>query len=117
MNGSQLKKPRVFIVQETPKIRAASPDLLDALNYGELVVLLGVGEGEETTGVYVVNRMNAMLKDFDDDDYLLLLGNPVSIAIASAAAARYNKGRFRCLKWDKRRGTYLPVTVNLFPES
>lgn len=116
MSGSMLKKPRVFIVQETPRIRASSPDLLDALNYGELVVLLNVGEGEDATGVYVVNRMNAMLKDFDDDDYLLLLGNPVSLAIAAACAAAHNAGRFRCLKWDKKREAYLPVTVNLYPE-
>jgi phage-related protein len=29
-------------------------------------------------------------------------------------AASYNRGRFKCLKWDKREYKYYPIEVNLY---
>ena len=57
--------------------------------------------------IYLVN-------DFSDDDYLLLMGDPSAIGIACAVASSNNRGRFKCLKWDKREYKYYPVEVNLY---
>jgi len=51
--------------------------------------------------------------NFNDDDYLLLIGDPSAIGIACAIAATNNRGQFKCLKWDKREYKYYPVEVNL----
>lgn len=108
-----MKPPRVFLTQHSPKIKGRAIDLTPALEYGELVVLLEAGQGEELNGTYAARRMAVMLADISDADYLLPIGNPVTIAIAGALAARFNRGRFNVLKWDNRAGTYCPVTVDL----
>ena len=61
-----------------------------------------------------VSRLKRKLIDFNDDDYLLLMGDPSAIGIACAVASSNNRGRFKCLKWDKREYKYYPVDVNLF---
>lgn len=51
------------------------------------------------------------LGDYDPDvDYLLLIGDPVLIAAASAyMGSRFNK--FTILKWDRQEKVYIPVTI------
>ena len=49
-----------------------------------------------------------------DEDYLLLMGDPSAIGIACAIAATQNRGKFKCLKWDRREYKYYPIEVNLF---
>jgi hypothetical protein len=99
---------RVFVTQENPKI-----NITPALKYGKIEVLLAPGEEIVLGASYCVNRMDALLRDFSDADYLLPVGNPVAIAIAAALAARYNRGRFNVLKWDNRQHVYYPITVEL----
>lgn len=53
------------------------------------------------------------LKDFCDDDYLLPVGDPVLIAMASMIAARENRGRVNMLRWSKERREYDVVQVVL----
>jgi N-acetyl-beta-hexosaminidase len=60
--------------------------------------------------------MDFALRDFSDDDYLLLIGNPVFIGWATAIAAAYNEGRVNLLMWSGKEKGYrevkaiLPVT-------
>ena len=42
------------------------------------------------------------------------MGDPSAIGIACAVASSNNRGRFKCLKWDKREYKYYPVEVNLY---
>jgi len=61
----------------------------------------------------MVNRMKRVLRDFTDQDYLLLIGDPAAMSIAAAIASQYNNGKFRFLKWDKREMKYYPIVVDL----
>ena len=48
-----------------------------------------------------------------DDDYLLLIGDPSIIGVACAVASDINMGRFKVLKWDRRREKYLPLEIDI----
>ena len=99
----------VYIVQEV-----MGKNVLSAEKYGKLELLLPQGSQLVLSTGPTVRRLHKKLKDFCDDDYLLLIGDPSIIGIACAMAAGYNRGRFKCLKWDKREYKYYPIEVNLY---
>ena len=99
----------VFVVQEV-----VGKNILSAEKYGDLELLLPEGSQLVLSTAPTVRRLKSKLKDFSDDDYLLLMGDPSAIGIACAVASSNNRGRFKCLKWDKREYKYYPVEVNLY---
>ena len=99
----------VFVVQEV-----VGKNILSAEKYGDLELLLPEGSQLVLSTAPTVRRLKNKLKDFSDDDYLLLMGDPSAIGIACAVASSNNRGRFKCLKWDKREYKYYPVEVNLY---
>jgi hypothetical protein len=99
----------VYVIQEV-----AGRNVLSAEKYGKLELLLPEGSQLVLSTGPTVRRLNKKLKDFCDHDYLLLIGDPSIIGIACAVAANYNRGRFKCLKWDKREFKYYPIEVNLY---
>jgi len=99
----------VYVVQEV-----VGRNVLSAEKYGKLELLLPEGSQLVLSTGPTVKRLNRKLKNFCDDDYLLLIGDPSIIGIACAIAASYNRGRFKCLKWDKREYKYYPIEVNLY---
>jgi len=98
----------VFIVQEVK-----SRNVLSAEKFGNLELLLPEGAQIVLSAGPTVKRLTYKLRNFNDDDYLLLIGDPSAIGIACAIAATQNRGQFKCLKWDKREYKYYPVEVNL----
>ena len=97
----------VFIVQEVP-----GRNVISARQYGELCLLLPEGDVMLSPGP-TTRRLQRALKDFGDQDYLLLMGDPVAIGLACAVASDINQGRFKLLKWDRQQHVYYPVDVNL----
>ncbi len=104
-----LMSGKVFVVQEV-----SGRNILSAEKYGELELLLPNNSQIVLSSGPTVRRLNQKLKNFSDDDYLLLMGDPSAIGIACAIASSNNRGRFKCLKWDKREYKYYPVEVNLY---
>ncbi len=49
---------------------------------------------------HVIAHFRKVLDDFDDKDFLLLIGNPVLIGYAVALAAAANDGRVQMLVWQ-----------------
>ena len=101
-------KPTVFLVQENPYIT-----VLGAADYGEIVVLFESGRQIMFSPQPAIRKLKRKLKDFDDGDYLLMMGDPAAMGIACCIAAEMNRGRFNILKWDKKQQRYYPVTINL----
>ncbi len=85
-----------------------------AEKFGELTVMLPDNKQMILASGPLTFKLQQELKDFSDDDYLLLMGDPSAIGIACAVASSNNRGRFKCLKWDKREYKYYPVEVNLY---
>lgn len=88
-------------------------DVTPACVYGELRVLF-----QSNVGIAVqpyVAKLRHELRDFSDDDYLLLVGDPVLIGLCTAIASEMNRGHVRMLRWDKRARDYIEIKVNFKP--
>ena len=99
----------VYVVQEV-----SGRNILSAEKFGKLELLLPEGSQLVLSAGPTVKRLTHKLRNFNDEDYLLLMGDPSAIGIACAIAASNNRGRFKFLKWDRREYKYYPVEVNLY---
>ena len=111
---------RVFCVTEPITYRDGVPqqlfDISPALEYGELEIL-AKHNNSMFASVPMIRHFREKLKDFCDDDFILPVGDPVTIAAVAAIAADINKGYFKILKWDKKQRKYLVVEINAWGES
>ena len=95
----------VYVVQEPKGI-----NIISATKYGDIEIVLPATEHItfETEGV--VEKIKNKLKNITEDDYLLLLGDPAAIGIATYFALKTNK-RCQFLKWDRQEKMYYVVEV------
>ena len=63
-----------------------------AEKFGELKVMLPDNKQMILASGPLTFKLNQELKDFSDDDYLLLIGDPAIIAVCGAIAAKNNGG-------------------------
>jgi hypothetical protein len=109
---------RVFVTQY-PMRRNAQGDLVPvhdvtpATEYGSLEILLPGGPVVLSTE-HLVRTLKQKLATFTDDDYLLCMGDPAVIAVASSIAAMKNGGRMKLLIWNRQTNKYLAVEVDLY---
>ena len=101
-------KPTVFLVQENPYI-----NVLGAADYGDIVFLFESGRQIMFSPQPAIRTLKRKLRDFDDNDYLLMMGDPAAMGICCCIAAEMNRGKFNILKWDKKQQRYYPVAINL----
>ena len=99
----------VFITQEL-----RGRDITDASEFGDLEILISAKNQTSYSTQPTIRRLNNALYKFSDEDYLLLAGDPVAIALAAAVAARHNRGKFKMLKWDRLENKYIPLQADLF---
>lgn len=100
---------KVFVVQEDP-----NKNLQPATRFGELVTLLPYKQIITNSKEYI-EAVRKRLSDFyfdGDTDFVLLIGDPVAIAIVSAVISESWES-FKVLKWDKQRIEYIPITLEL----
>jgi len=99
----------VYVTQEQE-----GKNILPALKYGELTVLVSSSTQVGFSAGQVTREIDAKLSNFNDEDYLLLIGDPIIIGIAIAMAGKWNQGRVKVLKWDRQEHVYYPVSLNFF---
>lgn len=105
---------KVYIVQDTkwvdPKDGTLKPkfDFSPAAEHGEPTFLLG-SNASPFNLQSVLPELHERLKTFSDDDFLLLVGNPVLLGLAVAIAADYNDGNVNMLQWSGAKHCYIPV--------
>ena len=102
----------VYVIQEMPY-----RDILSAEEYGELVSIIEPGYQLYISPEPIVEKVRSALKNFNDEDYLLLIGDPSIIGIACAIACDINMGKLKVLKWDRRRERYYPIEFNIKGEN
>ena len=98
----------VFVTQENPRV-----DIISATKYGDLEPLASPFDQVHLNPGRIVSQLRRKLQKFNDDDWLLAMGDPAIIGIAFALAASVNHGRINLLKWDKMERAYYPVKINL----
>jgi len=100
---------KVYVTQENPKV-----NILSAGRFGELELLVQPGRQITLSSAPVVRLLNNKLKNFNDDDFILPMGDPVAIAIASMVASSVNNGKVKMLKWDRENQCYYSVLIDLY---
>ena len=61
------------------------------------------------TPAATVSRIRHTLRNFNEKDYLLLIGDPVAIGVAVHFALLLNGNKAKILKWDNREFKYYPI--------
>lgn len=97
----------VYVTQEV-----AGKNIAAAQRFGQLKFLLPADSQVLDTEACCSN-MYSKLQAFSDTDYLLLIGDPVAIALASAIASECNRGKMKLLKWDKQIHDYFVVEIRI----
>ena len=100
--------PTVYITQET-----ANRNFLPARKYGELKSLMPGNAQVVLSTMPTVRKLRYGLKDFTNDDFLLLSGDPIIMGLAIVIALEKTNGLASFLKWDKREAAYYDVTINM----
>lgn len=91
-------------------------DISNALEYGALKVILPAEIQVIDNPIQkkiIVDMIEESLKTFNDDDYLLLSGDPACIGICFGVAALNNDGKVKMLKWDRHEEAYFPLDLKL----
>ena len=116
MKEKEKKEPIVYVLQEVPGTRAGRPkfNIIGAQKYGKLKVLLKEDSQVVMSSGPIKYKLERLLKDFSDDDYLLLSGDPQIIFIVGAVIAKINNGKAKSLKWDRQEQMYYPLDFNLY---
>jgi len=97
----------VYVLQEMGK------NIRSAEKFGDLKIVLPDNRQIVLSSGPLTFKLKQELKDFNDDDYLLLIGDPAIIAVAGAIAADVNNGRFKILKWDRNEMKYYDIEIDL----
>jgi len=111
---------RVFVVQNSHKLNTQTGSLepkynLDAAReFGEIVYLLSP-TASPFHSQPIIEELQSKLIEYNDDDKLLLIGNPVLMGLAVAIAADANDGKVSLLQWNGKSQKYIEVNIdNLF---
>ena len=97
----------VYVLQEMGR------NIRSAEKFGDLKVVLPDNRQIVLSSGPLTFKLKHELKDFNDDDYLLLIGDPAIIALAGAVASEMNRGRFKILKWDRNETKYYDIEIDL----
>ena len=62
----------------------------------------------------LIFKLRKALKDFNEEDYLLLTGDPAIIGVACSIVSDITNGKYNLLKWDKQERKYYPISINLY---
>ena len=95
---------------QTDSIKTATFTATSAEGYfvnttgGAITVNLPAGSAGDIVG----------LKDYANEDFLLLTGDPAIIGVACSIVSDMTNGKFNLLKWDKQERKYYPIHINLF---
>ena len=97
----------VYVLQEMGR------NIRSAEKFGDLKVVLPDNKQIVLSSGPLTFKLRHELKDFNDKDYLLLMGDPAIIAVAGAVVSEVNGGKFKVLKWDRDEKKYYDIEIDL----
>ena len=84
-----------------------------AEKFGDLKIMLPDRKQMILASRPLTFELQKHLKDFNDNDYLLLIGDPAIIGLCCAIASDFNNGKFKVLKWDRNDKRYYDLEIDL----
>ena len=114
MNSAD-QKPIVYVIQEIPGTKAGTPkiNIMSASKYGSFKFLLPEFSQIIFSPGPLIFKLRNLLKNYKQEDYLLLTGDPAIIGVACSIVSELTNGKYNLLKWDKQERQYYPITKNL----
>ena len=108
--------PTVYVIQEVAGTKAGNPkiNIMGASNYGDFKFLLPEFSQMIFSPGPLVYKLRQGLKNFTDNDHLLLTGDPALIGVACSIVSDITGGKYKLLKWDKQESKYYPISINLY---
>ena len=108
--------PTVYVIQEVAGTKAGNPkiNIIGASNYGNFKFLLPEFSQMIFSPGPLVYKLRQGLKNFTDNDHLLLTGDPALIGVACSIVSDITGGKYKLLKWDKQESKYYPISINLY---
>ena len=106
----------VYVIQHIAGTQAGNPkiNIIGAQKYGNFKFLLPEFSQMIFSPGPLVYKLRQGLKDFKEDDHLLLTGDPAIIGIACSIVSDITNGKYNLLKWDKQERKYYPISINLY---
>lgn len=99
----------VYLVQQDSR-----KNFTGALEYGSVEALLDEREELDMfNSRKIIDKLRFGLQRVTEADYIIPMGNPVSIGLAFAIAAELTGGCFNALKWDGQEMRYFVVKIDL----
>ena len=111
-----MKEKIVYVVQEIAGTQSGNPkiNIMGASEYGEFKFLLPEFSQMIFSPGPLIFKLRKALKDFNEEDYLLLTGDPAIIGVACSIVSDITNGKYNLLKWDKQERKYYPISINLY---
>ena len=108
-------KKIVYVIQELPGTKAGAPkiNIMSANKYGEFKFLLPEFSQIIFSPGPLIFKLRNLLRNYTEEDYLLLTGDPAIIGVACSIVSDMTNGKYNLLKWDKQDRMYYPISINL----
>ena len=106
----------VYVIQEIPGTKEGNPriNIMGTPKYGEFKFLLPELSQIIFSPGPLIYKLRSLLKNFREEDYLLLTGDPAIIGVACSIVSDMTNGKYNLLKWDKQERKYYPIKINLY---
>jgi len=110
-----MKEKIVYVIQEIPGTQSGSPkiNIMGASKYGEFKFLLPEFSQIIFSPGPLIFKLRKALRDYTEEDYLLLTGDPAIIGVACSIVSDITNGKYQLLKWDKQERKYYSININL----
>jgi hypothetical protein len=111
---SSMSERIVYVTQHIAGTQAGNPkiNIIGAQKYGEFLL------PEFSQMIFspgpLVYKLKQGLKNFNENDHLLLTGDPALIGVACSIVSDITNGKYNLLKWDKQERKYYPIKINLY---
>ena len=108
--------PAVYVIQEIPGTAEGRPkiNIMGAANYGKFKFLLPELSQIIFSPGPIIFKLRQLLKNYTDQDYLLLTGDPAIIGVACSIVSDITNGKYNLLKWDKQERKYYTIAIDLY---
>lgn len=110
-----MSMPRVFLPQVVERYdsatgRRVSFDFSPAAQFGQLTEVLS-SDDNPLFLAHLTQKIREVLEDFNENDYLLAVGDPAVIAACAGVLFR-RQTKVKMLKWDRKMKVYIALEIN-----
>ena len=113
---SSMSERIVYVIQHVAGSQAGTPkiNIIGAQKYGDFKFLLPEFSQMIFSPGPLIYKLRQGLKNFNENDHLLLTGDPAIIGVACSIVSDITNGKYKLLKWDKQERKYYPIAINLY---